>query len=182
MANERPTTLTCSFCGKEPRDIVLMMGTRDGGQPLICNECLYLGMEFLAHSDEIDFDALVAAAKRADDWRDAGPEGSGPSGEHPYRDIDRVIDQWVERHRPNLQTEWEGEARFWYSSRGKETFLVSVSPPDEGIVRVTASAVETDDAAELDAEWAVRLGDLERTLTVANHIIDLWHRRPRVST
>jgi hypothetical protein len=101
--------------------------------------------------------------------------------ENPYRDIDPVIDRWVEQHHLDLQTEEEGEARFCYFSRGNETFLVSVSPPDKGIVRVTASAVETDDAAELDAEWAVRLGDLERTLAVAHDLIDLWHQRPRVA-
>ena len=73
MASGCEATLPCSFCGREPREIILMMeATR--GEPRICNECLYQGMTLLARSDEIDFDALVAAAKRDDGWQDVGPE------------------------------------------------------------------------------------------------------------
>jgi len=57
----------CSFCDKEPRDIVTMMEAPDR-DVRICNECIYLGMVSLAQDAEIDFDALVAAAKHNDVW------------------------------------------------------------------------------------------------------------------
>ena len=171
----------CSFCGKQPREIVFMIGARDGGAPQICNECLYLGMAALAHSDEIDFDTLASSAKQDESWRDFYPAASSSSGDSGYKDIDPTIQEWVERNRLALQTEWEGEARFWYTSRGTETYQVSVSPPQVGLVRVDASAVETDDDAELEARWEVRPDDLGRTLVLAADMIDFWHRRPRAS-
>ena len=56
--------LPCNFCGKEPLQIKIMMAGKPGSDALICDECLFTGMIFLAHTEDIDFDALVSEARR----------------------------------------------------------------------------------------------------------------------
>jgi len=59
----------CSFCDKEPREIITMMEV-PARHVRICDECIYLGMVCLAQVAGIDFDALVEAAKHDDTWTD----------------------------------------------------------------------------------------------------------------
>ncbi len=98
-----------------------------------------------------------------------------------YAEIDAVIERWVERDRLTLCREWQGEARFWYTSRGGECFQISVDRPVKGWVTVHARSVDTDDDAELQGEWSIRSDALERALVAANRLIDLWADRSRTS-
>jgi hypothetical protein len=101
---------------------------------------------------------------------------SAPS---PYLEIDPALQRWVEKHSLTLCREWQGEARFWYTSRGKECFQVAIDPPKDGAVKVRASAVETDDAAELHGEWVVASSRIDHALAAATGLIDLWSVRTR---
>lgn len=98
----------------------------------------------------------------------------------PYSPIDDAIKRWVERNNLTLSREWQGEARFWYTSRGNECFQVSIDPPASGSVTVHAWSVDTDDDAELHGQWWVEVGDLEHALATATNLIDLWERRARI--
>jgi hypothetical protein len=98
----------------------------------------------------------------------------------PYAKIDDAISRWVQRHGLVLSREWQGEARFWYTSRGNECFQISIDQPVGDTVAVHASSVETDDDAELNGEWCVCLEELERGLTIATALIDLWVKRDRL--
>ena len=63
MADDKmPEELSCSFCGKKPIDIELLMGSCDD-RAHICNECLFTGMVMLYQSENIDFDTLVNKAR-----------------------------------------------------------------------------------------------------------------------
>lgn len=97
-----------------------------------------------------------------------------------YAAIDAVIESWVRRHGLALNTEWQGEARFWYTSRGRECFQISVAPPIAEVVTVHAWSVETDDDAEFHGQWRVNLPDLEGALATATSSIDLWSGRVRL--
>jgi hypothetical protein len=77
------------------------------------------------------------------------PSRSTPS---KYAEIDGAIDHWVERNQLFLCREWQGEARFWYTSRGKECFQIYIDKPYNGFVTVYAVGVDTDDNAELRGE------------------------------
>ena len=99
----------------------------------------------------------------------------------PYSEIDGSIESWVGRNGLTLWREWQGEARFWYTSRGAECFQVSVNHPADGLVTVHATSIETDDDAELSGEWNVELNELERALAAATNLIDLWASRARTS-
>ncbi len=59
--SEEADYLPCSFCGKEPLDIEMMMSS---GSVRICNECLFIGMVMLEQETGVDFEALVEAARR----------------------------------------------------------------------------------------------------------------------
>ena len=98
----------------------------------------------------------------------------------PYAEIDNAIESWVERNGLTLCREWQGEARFWYTSRLAESFQIAVDHPINGIVTVHARSVETDDDAELHGEWSVGVVNLERALATATKLIDLWSRRARI--
>lgn len=97
-----------------------------------------------------------------------------------YLAIDDVIDRWVKRDGLALGREWQGEARFWYTSRGSECFQISVTRPVGKTVTVHAWSVETDDDAELHGKWCVNLPDLEGALATATNLIDLWASRARI--
>ena len=98
-----------------------------------------------------------------------------------YAEVDETIERWVARNSLTLCRDWEGEARFWYTSRGNECFQVAVDRPANGSVTVHAWGVETDDDAELHGEWSVALTSLEQALIAATDLIDLWSKRVRVS-
>jgi hypothetical protein len=98
----------------------------------------------------------------------------------PYHDIDDAIQRWIERHGLSLCREWEGEARFWYTSRGSECFQISVDHPVVEVVTVHAWSIETDDGAELHGEWTVSLPYLEQALATATRLIGLWAERFRL--
>src|SRR5690242_1916404 len=102
--------------------------------------------------------------------------GTEPS---PYEAVDGAINCWVERHGLTLHTEWEGEARFWYTSRGNECFQVSVERPVGDSVQIQAWSVETEDDAELHRQWSVSLGHLDQGLAAAIQMIDHWAARAR---
>ena len=62
IADVAQDDFACSFCSREPNEVVLIVADKTRGVR-ICNECLYIGMAFMAQSEELDFDALVASAK-----------------------------------------------------------------------------------------------------------------------
>jgi hypothetical protein len=95
-----------------------------------------------------------------------------------YAALDPVIDRWVQTHGLALSTAG-GEARFWYSSSQSECFQVAVGPQTEAGVTVIAWAVETDDDAELRAQWTVAVENLEAALAAAADMIELWKRRTK---
>jgi hypothetical protein len=97
-----------------------------------------------------------------------------------YAEIDGAIERWVKQHRLALCREWQGEVRFWYTSRGKEVFQVAVDRPVSDVVKVHAWSVETDDDGELHGEWSVRLVNLEPALATATKLIDLSPGRARL--
>jgi hypothetical protein len=99
----------------------------------------------------------------------------------PYAKLDRAINRWVEKHDLVLQREWQGEARFWYTSRGTECFQISVDRPVGHVVTVNANSIETDDDAELHARWRVSSVALEATLSTATKLVDLWASRARAA-
>ena len=97
-----------------------------------------------------------------------------------YAKIDPIIDAWVKRHSLSLCREWQGEARFWYASRGNECFPIAIDRPAGRVVTIRSRSIETDDDVELSGEWTVNLKDLEQALTTATALIDLWAARARL--
>ncbi len=98
----------------------------------------------------------------------------------PYAPIDGAIQRWVERYHLSLGREWQGEARFWYTSRQNECFQISIERPVNWFVTVHAWSVDTEDDAELHGEWSVDIHHFDRALTVATELIDLWAGRARI--
>jgi hypothetical protein len=98
----------------------------------------------------------------------------------PYAEIDETIERWVRRNELSLLREWNREARFWYVSHGPECFQLSIDQPSNGLVKVLARSIETDDDAELTGEWLVEIGDLEKALAAATSNIGQWARRARI--
>jgi hypothetical protein len=158
----------------------MMMGAPEA-DVRICNECLYDGMVALSQSDEIDFDGLVEAAKSDNSWSQVNGEDSAALVVAAYSTIDPVVQHWVDDHHLVLNRDWNGEARFWYTSRGKEVFQIYIDPPENGAVRVHAASVDTKDDAELQGEWTVQVDRFESALTAATDLIDSWERRTRTS-
>jgi hypothetical protein len=68
---DMPNDLNCSFCGKEPIDIELLMGSSNDSVH-ICNECLFTGMIMMKQTKSIDFEALVEAARNHPTLADIG--------------------------------------------------------------------------------------------------------------
>ncbi len=102
--------------------------------------------------------------------------GSAPAS---YAEVDDTIDRWVQQNGLTLVREWQGEARFWYISRGSECYQIAIGEPHDGLVTVRAAGVETDDDAELLSEWSATLDELEKTLATATERIDAWAGRAR---
>lgn len=97
-----------------------------------------------------------------------------------YSEVDPAIERWVTKHGLALCREWQGEARFWYTSRGAECFQVAIAPPSNGVVRVSAWSIETDDDAELRGQWEVLPEDIEQGLVAATDLIDQWSLRRKM--
>ena len=102
------------------------------------------------------------------------------SASSPYAAVDDTISRWVKRHALTLCTVWQGEARFWYTSRGNECFQISVDRPIGKVVSVHARSIDTDDDAELGGEWCVSLDHLDQGLVTATAMIELWANRTRL--
>ena len=99
-----------------------------------------------------------------------------------YSQIDPTINSWVRAHSLALFSEFGGEdRRFWFTSRGRECFQISIDPPSTSGVIVHAWSVETDDDAELHGEWTVKPEALNGALKAATALIELWAQRVRMS-
>ena len=166
--------LRCSFCGKSPSEIdIVMEGGSSEASVRICNDCFTNGLSSIARSGA-DLAQWVSTATQA-----ALPEAA-PTAK-TYRAVDPIINGWIEENSLTLYREWVGDARFWYTWRGSECFQVSVDLPNEEHVTVHAWAVDTDDDAELHGEWTVPKAALKSALAVATKLIDLWATRDRMT-
>lgn len=98
-----------------------------------------------------------------------------------YTLIDPVITAWADRHALKLFSEFGGEQRrFSYVSGGpQECFQISIEPPEEGEVSVSAWSMETIDDAELQESWRVTVDELATTLDLALAKIGAWTTRPK---
>jgi len=98
----------------------------------------------------------------------------------PYSQVDATIHNWAEAHKLTLNTEFNGPARFCYVTGGWcECFQIAVTVPNNGVMKIIASSVETDDDAELTAEWTVSPDELKPALQAALRQVRAWDSRPR---
>jgi hypothetical protein len=99
-----------------------------------------------------------------------------------YVAVDQTIRDWVAVNGLTLFVESSGaEARFCYfSSPQGECYQISVDPPENDLVKVHVSAVETVDDMEAHLEWVVHLSDLRAALDTAEKTVReyLWRRQP----
>ena len=99
-----------------------------------------------------------------------------------YAAIDTVIREWANA---NVQTPFveksHTETRFCYlSSEQAECYQISVDAPENGLVRVHVSAIETIDDMEAHLQWLVPIAQLTAALDTAKKTIveNLWRRLP----
>ncbi|GAA4710245.1 hypothetical protein H9L13_01680 [Sphingomonas lutea] len=101
-----------------------------------------------------------------------------------YAEVDGVIDAWVKTTGSTLFTEWaDAPARFFHVPGDPpfECFQVSVHPPEDGRVAVTARAIDTNDDTEEEMEqtWEGPVADLDHMLRIALATIEAWKGRER---
>ena len=119
----------------------------------------------------------------SDELADAA-SGEHGEGMNPYADVDGVIDAWVRASGSSLSTEWDGRpARFFHIPGAPpfECFQVSVDPPQDGLVAVTARAVDTNDDTEheMDQTWDGSVAELDAMLAIAIATVRQWRDRER---
>jgi len=99
-----------------------------------------------------------------------------------YAAVDQTIREWTDANVKKLFVERaDAEARFCYlSSSQGECYQISIDAPENELVRVHVSAVETLDDMEAHLEWTVPISQLRAALDTAKKTIVecLWRREP----
>jgi hypothetical protein len=86
----------------------------------------------------------------------------------PYDEIDRDVEQWVAAHGFKLIREFGGlPRRFFYVSAGKESFQISIEPPENGRALINLWSVETVDGIDTHEAWDVPIAEMQITLDEA---------------
>lgn len=101
-----------------------------------------------------------------------------------YAEVDDVIAAWVKAIGSTLHTQWAGAPARYFHVPGDppfECFQVSVRPPENGRVAVTARAIDTNDNTEedMDQTWEGPLANLDEMLGNALAIVEKWKTRER---
>ncbi|HUD28523.1 MAG TPA: hypothetical protein VMQ93_06600 [Novosphingobium sp.] len=98
-----------------------------------------------------------------------------------YAEVDPVIDAWAHATVKKLFTEWVDQpARFAYvpGLRPFECFQISIDPPFNGRIAVSARSIDTDDESEFDERWEGATGALPILLEEATAVVQKWVNRP----
>ncbi|MBN8809602.1 MAG: hypothetical protein J0I47_15390 [Sphingomonas sp.] len=94
--------------------------------------------------------------------------------------MDEVIETWAVTNVKKLFDKWAGKsARFAYSSglRPFEYFQISINPPCEGHVVISARSIDTDDDTEFEREWEGATDKLAAMLNDATKTVMDWIKR-----
>jgi hypothetical protein len=85
-----------------------------------------------------------------------------------YDEIDSDIEAWVLSHGFKLIREFGGAPRrFFYVSAGKESFQISIEPPENGHVLINVWSVETLDDIDVHKSWEVPVDTVSRAMDEA---------------
>jgi hypothetical protein len=101
---------------------------------------------------------------------------------NPYCDIDPLISAWVKNVGSFLFTEFGGKPVRCFHLPGLppfECFQVTIEPPGDGLVKVFARAIDTNDDIEDDLElsWHGRIAELDAMIAAAVTAIEGWKGR-----
>ena len=106
------------------------------------------------------------------------PQGARMTG---YEQVDATIATWAKTNVRKLFDEWAGEpARFAYlpGLRPRECFQISIQPPSNGRIVISAHSVDTDDNSEHHRTWEGPVDSLAVLLEEATDVVQVWVNRP----
>ena len=98
----------------------------------------------------------------------------------PYSIIDAQLDRRAAENGWAVVREWaEAPARFFYIGglAPFDCFQISVEPPADDAVVVTARSVDANDDQELEQTWRGEVAEFDSLLTSAVALVETWKSR-----